>query len=181
MSSEIPFHTSTLRSKQRFLHEAYSDVLPEYGNRLLGLATHIIKYPGNGLVTLGSSAKDMWHDLRQIAHINGLRVPRPIHITGDLARETYAGDLFAMEKAIQRSGITFKGKIIVEDYADRAKKIIKLDGLFKHLNFPVRFAVLYATTHALWDIADYPLPVHVVLEQQNPRLLNLLKTRKTDK
>lgn len=181
MTSEIPFYTSAIPGKQPFSRESYRDVLPDYGTGLLHLARHVAQFPGSGVLTLGGSAKDMWHDLKDIARRNHIKLPRPLHITGSLAREIYAGNLFDMEKAVQRSGISFGGKIIVEDYANRAKKIIKLDGLFKHLNFPVRFAVLYATTHALWDIADYPLPVHVVLEIQNPRLLELLETRKTNK
>lgn len=183
MLGEIPFHTQdTRRSRKSRSASQYRDVLPEYGKLLGRLSRHLMWHHGDGVLTLGNSADNMWKDMRSMSPLQSFAILPPAeHITGEIVYELYTGNLFDMESAVRRSGILFPGKVIVEDYARRASKIIKLDGLFKHLGFAVRFAVLYASPHALWEFADYGIPVHVVATKTNQRLQDLLATRRTDR
>lgn len=180
MTQEVPFTFRTSRATRQAPDLAmFPDALSEYGKGLGILARRLMWHHDDGIVTLGSSAEDMWQDLRSVSLRSLAILPKAEHVTGNRAYDLYRGNLFDMEPAYRRSGVQLNNKVIVDDYANRAIKIIKLDGLFKHLGFAVRFAVLYATPHALWEFADYNIPVFVALEKTNSNLQELLETRRT--
>lgn len=180
MTKEIPFTMPSGRAlRQKPDLAMFPEALSAYGKGLGILARHLMWHHGQGVVTLGSSAEAMWQDLRAVALRNLAILPKAEHITGSLSYNLYRGSFADMKSAYKKSGLQLEGKIIVEDYAHRLSKMANLHGLFQDMGFPMRFVLLYAGSTAMWNIADYGMNVHVIINEHNPQLETLLATRRT--
>ncbi|OGG04801.1 hypothetical protein A2Z33_05830 [Candidatus Gottesmanbacteria bacterium RBG_16_52_11] len=156
----------------------YAEALPAYTEGLEAMAQTLAAEETDGILALGYSAKDMVADLDQVAARLQIQIPRITGIVGQPAWNLYSGGQLAIEQ-YERLGILFRNPVIIDDFAETARKITDLHKVFRAFDIPDRYVVLYVNPEARERFISLGIRVRSIIPGENPQLLDLLKQRRS--
>ena len=128
------------------------------------------------VITIGYSAANMMTDLLSITNLQA-QFPPYIKLTGEVAWKIWS---YEAVKVYQQLNISFDGGILLEDFAETARKAKEMkENLLDPLKIPFNFAFLTATDQSLFLMKRLGLNPFVAVEHPTSQLMKLLDLRRS--